>query len=401
MTLARPELISLAAGFTDTATLPTREARRLLTQILEGADGPNALQYGSTAGLPRLRTLTVEHLARLDGAKPGRVYGVDRTVMTSGSQQLLYILSEALCDPGDIVLVEDPTYFVYLGILQSHGVLARGVRMEADGLDVDHLEQVLTDLKKRRLIQRLKLLYLVSYYQNPTGITTSSEKKARVLALLREFEEAAGHPLYLLEDAAYRELAFDGRTAVSALKLDTSGERVIYTGTYSKPFATGARIGFGMLPPELVDTVLNIKGNHDFGSANLLQHLLAEALGTGAYDQHLASLRKRYAEKARVTVQSLEQYGGDYFSWDTPGGGLYVWARLKAARTGPRSRFFETSLKRGVLYVPGEYCYADDPGRPKPNHELRLSFGAAKPEDIQEGVRRLALAAKAETRKRG
>ena len=146
-----------------------------------------------------------------------KIYSPERLLITSGSQQLLYMTTEALCDEGDIVLVEDPTYFVYLGILQSRGLRARGVRLERDGLDLAHLEKVLTSLKRRGELRRVKMLYLVSYFQNPTGVTTSFEKKRGVLKLLKKFERAAGHPIYLLEDAAYRELRFAGQDVPSAL----------------------------------------------------------------------------------------------------------------------------------------------------------------------------------------
>ena len=260
--LARPRLISLAAGFTDNPSLPVREARALFEEILRSPrTGQAALQYGSTIGDPMLRRLTAGRLEEMDRAseaaplsggssdlrrlnrhrgrnpagelrgqvarkitrsitkddqgaalgEAARIYSAERTVITHGLQQLLYMVTEALCDPGDIVLVEDPTYFVYLGIVQSHGLEARGVRMEADGLDLAHLEAVLEGLKRGGGLPRLKLLYLVSYFQNPTGVTTGFGKKTATLKLLRRYERAAGHPLYLLEDAAYRELAFSRR----------------------------------------------------------------------------------------------------------------------------------------------------------------------------------------------
>ena len=126
-------------------------------------------------------------------------------MITHGSQQFLYILTEILFDTGDIVLVEDPSYFVYLGIMQSHGIRGRGIPMEADGIDLAHLEATLESLKKSGELPRLKALYLVTYHCNPTGTTTAATKKAAALKLLRRYEAAAGHPIYLLEDAAYRE----------------------------------------------------------------------------------------------------------------------------------------------------------------------------------------------------
>jgi len=390
--LARSRLISLAAGFTDNETLPVKDVRRLLEGILSSPrTGQAALQYGTTAGDAALREMTARHLRSLDGqARAGRAYSPDRMIITNGSQQLLYMANEALCDPGDIVLVEDPSYFVYLGILQSHGVRARGVRMERDGLDLARLEAVLAALKRSGELRRLKLLYLVSYYQNPTGLTTSLEKKIGALKLLRQYERAAGHPLYLLEDAAYRELRFQGDEVKSALAINGVTDRVIYAGTYSKPFATGTRVGFGLLPEPVFSAVLRIKGNHDFGSSNLLQQLLARSLSTGRYEKHLAELRERYAHKARVMRQALKEHFPAAVEWWEPSGGLYFWARLpQNLKSGAKSTLFRKVLANGVLYVPGELCYANDPTRRKPNHEMRLSFGGATEANVRAGIARL------------
>jgi len=390
--LSRPNLISLAAGFTDNASLPVAEARAALDQVLHSSkSGQPALQYGSTAGDPVLRRLTARYLQKLDGVTAhDRFHSPDRLLITSGSQQLLYMTTEALCDEGDIVLVEDPTYFVYLSILQSRGVRARAVRLERDGLDLAHLEAVLQSLKRSGELRRVKLLYLVSYFQNPTGVTTGFEKKAAALKLLKKFELAAGHPIYLLEDAAYRGLRFAGRDVSSALTVRGAADRVIYTGTFSKPFATGARVGYGILPEPVYTAVLRIKGNHDFGTANLLQQLFVRALASGNYGKHGVRLQKRYAHKARVMKQAIEKYFPAGIEWWGPEGGLYFWARLpRQIPTGVKSKVFQTALKSDVLYVPGELCYADDPVRRKPNHEMRISFGNASEEDIRKGIARL------------
>ncbi len=428
--LARPRLISLAAGFTDNPSLPVAETRAVLNHILRSPKtGRPALQYGSTAGDPELRRLTAEHLQKLDWggmpcrrpknqgrrhAVPPETYSPERLLITSGSQQLLYMTAEALCDEGDIVLIEDPTYFVYLSILQSRGLRARGVRLERDGLDLAHLEKILQSLKRSGELPRVKLFYLVSYFQNPTGVTTSFEKKRGTLKLLKQFERAAGHPIYLLEDAAYRELSFPGRADLpvsqdargiptsdvgagrvpaippSALAVPGAAERVIYAGTFTKPFATGARVGYGILPEPLFSTVKHIKGNHDFGTANLLQQLFARALASGTYERQVARLQKRYAHKARVMKQALEKHFPPSVEWWEPAGGLYFWARLpKNVSAGVKSKVFQTALKNDVLYVPGELCYADDPTRRKPNHEMRISFGNASEQNIREGIKRL------------
>ncbi|HVV70824.1 MAG TPA: aminotransferase class I/II-fold pyridoxal phosphate-dependent enzyme, partial [Verrucomicrobiae bacterium] len=193
------------------------------------------------------------------------------------------------------------------------------------------------------------------------------------------------------EDAAYLELRFHGAKVESARPADP--ERVVYAGTYSKPFATGVRVGFGVMPKPVFTAVERIKGNHDFGSSNLLQQLLARALASGLYEKHLEALRLRYAAKARIMQEAFQQHFPQAVQWQVPEGGLYFWARLPPqVKSGSRSRLFREALKNEVLYVPGELCYADDPTRPKPNHEMRLSFGAAAETNIRAGIERLGKA---------
>ncbi len=389
--LSRPKLISLAAGFTDNATLPVELSRQLLNEILRSPKtGQPALQYGNTAGEEKLRQLTSSHLQKLDGGHD-RAHSPERVIITGGSQQFLYMTLEALCDEGDIILVEDPTYFVFLSILQSRNIQARGVKLERDGLDLAHLEVVLERLKKSGELRRVKALYLVTYFQNPTGVTTSLAKKRAALKLLKKYERTAGHPIYLLEDAAYRELRFDhGIDVPTALTLPGAKERVIYAGTYSKPFATGVRVGFGILPEPVYTAVLRIKGNHDFGTANLLQHLLIKALNGENYDRQVTKVRKNYARKAAVMKHAMtEHFPASVEIWEA-GGGLYFWARLpKGISAGVKSKVFQAALKNDVLYVPGELCYAEDSWRRKPVNEMRISFGNASAANIREGIKRL------------
>jgi len=392
LSLTRPQLISLAAGFTDGETLPVKDARELLCEVLRpGKSGQTALQYGTTAGDPMLRELTARDFRLKDGILDNdAAYSPDRMIISNGSQQMLYMVTEAVCNEGDIVLVEDPTYFVFLGILQSHGLQGRGIRMTQEGIDLECLEATLARLKKSGEIRRLKMLYLVSYYQNPTGVNTPFAKKLAALKLLRQYEKAAGHPIYLLEDAAYRELRFAGEDERSALSARGFASRVIYAGTYSKPFATGTRVGFGLLPGPIYDAVRSIKGNHDFGTSNLLVQLLARAIESGRYETHLEALRRRYAKKARTMLAALRQYFPKEVSWWEPRGGLYFWARLpESVPAGVKSKLFHRAVAQDVLYVPGELCYANDPTRPKPANEMRLSFGGGSEVNIRAGIARL------------
>ena len=152
-------------------------------------------------------------------------------------------------------------------------------------------------------------------------------------------------------------------------------------------------MGFGLLPEPLRSTVLHIKANHDFGSSNLLQHLLAGALGSGRYEKHLVQLRKRYASKATVMLEAMKAHCPPAVRWEQPQGGLYIWARLPLrVRSGIESKLFRAALAKEVMYVPGKLCYAKDRTRREPDHEMRLSFGAATEPNIRTGISRLGAA---------
>jgi 2-aminoadipate transaminase len=210
------------------------------------------------------------------------------------------------------------------------------------------------------------------------------------LKLLRKYEKAAGHPIYLLEDAAYRELRFKGEDVKSALSVKGFANRVIYAGTYSKPFATGTRVGFGILPDPVYTAVIRIKGNHDFGTSNLLQQLLVKAISSGRYEEHLTALQKRYAKKAKGMLDAMQKYFPTGVEWWEPLGGLYYWVRVpQSVKTGVKSKLFQKALAKDVLYVPGELCYVNDSTRPKPENAMRISFGGGTEQNIQLGIERL------------
>jgi len=385
--LDQPHLISLAAGFTDDETLPVDEVRQITREILRRPDSARpALQYGSTIGLPQLRHEILRRWRKQDRITTRRSSVTsDDVVITNGSQQLLYLITEVLCDPGDIVIVEDPTYFVYLGILQAMGVRVGCVESTAS------LESKLEDLKRRRLLSRLKLLYLVTYFQNPTGQTWSLDAKREALKIVTHYERVAGHPIYIVEDAAYRDLRFEGPDVPSFKTLDPGNRRVAYTNTLTKPFATGIKIGYGILPPALLRAVLHSKGNHDFGSSNLLQTLLARALTDGLYDRHLPRIAAAYRRKRDVMTAAIDASFPSGARYQKPRGGLYVWLELDPqVRTGVKNRLFRRALDAGVLYVPGDLCYGPDSSRPIPQNRLRLSFGAPTASQIKKGIRLLA-----------
>ena len=197
------------------------------------------------------------------------------------------------------------------------------------------------------------------------------------------------------EDAAYRELRYD-ETAVRSIKsMDVENRHVILSLTFSKPFAPGLKLGYSAMPADLLDAVLQQKGNHDFGSANLAQHIALESLRDGSYDQHVKVLTSSYRLKRDAILAALEQSmpREDQITWTRPHGGLYVWVALpEGIVTSRDGEMFNACVAAGVLYVPGEYCFSPDDAGTIPTNFLRLSFGQVAPAQIEPGIERLAKA---------
>jgi 2-aminoadipate transaminase len=401
-----PHAISLAAGLVDPSTLPVEETRRVLADLLGDAErGRRALQYGTTPGSERLRRQVAALLGRLEqrstaGQNGGHPAGVEidpsRLILTTGSQQLLSLVGEVLLDPDDICLVAAPTYFVFLGVI--HGLGARAVPIPADenGMQIDLLEQELERIEAAGELSKVKLIYAVSYYENPSGISLSTERRSELVRLAERWSRE--HKIFVLEDAAYRELRYDGPDRPSIWSFDPTHETVILAQTFSKSFSPGLRVGYGLLPKPLVRPISDRKGNEDFGSSNFNQHLVATVLESGLYEPHVEQVRASYRVKRDRMLAAAEKYFADLpgVSWVRPQGGLYVWMTLpEEIETGLDSPFFDRAVKvDGVMYVPGELCYAGTPAQRRRN-QMRLSFGVESPDKIEEGIRRLASAVRA------
>ena len=390
-----PQVISLAAGLVDQATLPVSEVRSAFaTLVADETLARQALQYGTTAGADRLRKILVGHLAALEGCSVEQL-GVDseQLILTTGSQQLLSLAAEALVDPGDIVLVAAPTYFAFLGTLNGVGARIIPVTADANGMCTDALETTLENLAQTGELGRVKLIYVVSWYENPSGICLSALRRRAVVEIARHWSRE--HRIFVLEDAAYRELHYDGPVLPSVWSFDADHDTVILAQTFSKSFSPGLRVGFGVVPRELVGPLCDRKGNEDFGSANFNQHLLATVFEQGLYAEHARSLRETYRAKRDAMLKAADRYFGNMtgVDWVHPQGGLYVWMTLPTAvTTGFESRLFERAAKvEQVMYVPGEVCYAGPPHL-RPRNQMRLSFGAQTLAAIDEGMRRLARA---------
>lgn len=390
--VTNPRLISLAAGLVDPESLPVADVREALSEALtEPAVARSALQYGTTQGYAPLRDRLARYLAKLDGIdRP--VASAEDVVVSTGSQQLLFLLGEALLDSGDIVITEAPSYFVNHGVLESHGASVRAVSMDDGGMDMDALEDLLRQLDRSGELDRVKLIYTCDYFQNPSGRTLALERRPRLVELARRFSRR--HRLLILEDAAYRELGFGERGLPSVKSFDEGNRHVIYAGTFSKSCSPGVKTGWSAMPRDLVPAVLRLKGIHDFGSANLTQHLLDRFMASGAYDRHVARLKLAYRSKCQVLLEALEaHFGGiDGATWTRPEGGMFVWLKLEGHNTGPKGRLLNAALQEGMLYVPGEFCHVPDANGRLPQNEMRLCFGFETIDRIREAVGRLRVA---------
>lgn len=393
--IENPSLISLAAGLVDEQTLPAADVASAVAELMaDPASARAALQYGSTQGLTPLRDKLLRRVCAADGLSPSdNGLSVDNVILTTGSQQFLYLLGEVLFDPGDIVITEAPSYLVYHDCLKSHGVKVLAVPMDAGGMNLDALEDLLTRLEQAGELARVKLIYTVDYFQNPTGLSLAEARRPRLLEIARAFSKR--HRILILEDAAYRELRYDGADVPSVKRFDEANEFVCYSSTFSKPCSPGLKTGYAIVPSDLVGHLCNLKGSHDFGSTNFVQHLLNRILETGAFDRHVAHLQAMYRVKRDAMLGALAEEFADWpeVHWTRPAGGLYVWAtfppHLDTGRSGP---LVERALEAGVLYVPGEYGHVPDEFGHTPRNEARLSFGVATANRVVEGIRRLRKA---------
>lgn len=386
-------VISLAAGLVDETSLPVGECRVALNELLsDERRARQALQYGTTAGSDELRKQLVLHLARLEKSEPEHL-GVDwrQIVLTTGSQQLLSLVADALFDPGDICLVAAPTYFVFLGVLNGVGARTIPVRTDENGLDPDALDAELDRIAVNGELSRVKLIYVVSSYENPSGVSLSTDRRREVVSIAKKWSRE--NRIFVLDDAAYRELRYDGEERPSTWSFDSDRETVILAQTFSKSFSPGIRVGMGVLPKSLVGPICDLKGNDDFGSPNLNQHLLANVLASGRYESHVRSVCAAYRSKRDAMLSALDkEFSGQAgVKWLRPEGGLYVWLTLpEHIETGFSSRLFEVATKsKGVMYVPGELCYPPDSPFTMKN-QMRLSFGVQDASGIALGIRRLA-----------
>ena len=367
------DLVSFAPGYPDATMFPWAELHEISAQLLTGADG-STLQYGPTRGYQPLLDAIV---GLLD--ERGIRAGIEQLLITTGSQQGIDLAGRVLVSPGEVVLVELPSFTGAIAAFKNVQADVVGVRQEHDGIDLDDLDRVWQ--RETNAGKTVKLLYLVPNFQNPTGVLTSLEKRRAIVAWAEQRD------VLIVEDDPYGSLYFED-VATSAetrpLRADDPSGRVIYLSTFSKTLAPGLRVGWMVAPAALIERFDTAKQGADLTSGMLDQRLVYEAVRRGVVHRLAPRLRARYQEKRTVMETALRKALGDRLTWTEPKGGFFLWATLPE---GYRDvALLDQCLSRGLIFVIGSAFYVDGRGHDK----IRLSFSAPDTSRIREGVVRLA-----------
>jgi 2-aminoadipate transaminase len=369
------DIISFAPGYPAPETFPWHEFQEIARELLTGGDG-SVLQYGPTRGFrPLLDTVAGIRAQR------GAPTTFERLLVSTGSQQGLDLVARVLVDPGDVVLVELPTYTGAITAFRNVQADMVGVPQETDGISLDALDSVHAALTAQG--RRIKFLYVVPNFQNPTGLLIGLKKRLSLL------EWAERRDVLIVEDDPYRELFFEDSTTedeVRPIRADDQGGRVIYLSSFSKTLAPGFRVAWIDAPAALAAKLEMAKQAEDLLTGSLDQRVIYEACRRGILQRQLPLLRRHYQQKRDVMVEALRSAFGERLSWPDPRGGFFLWAtlpdRIDADRLIPRA------VNHGVIYVAGEAFFVNGSGK----NLVRLSFSAPSSDRIREGVRRFGAA---------
>jgi 2-aminoadipate transaminase len=369
------DLVSFAAGYPDPMGFPWNEFREIANELLSGNDG-SVLQYGPTRGYGPLLESIAEVLATR-GIKADR----SELMTTSGSQQGLDLTARVLIAPGDVVLVEVPTYTGAIAAFRNAQCRLVGVKQDADGIDIGELDA--TCLRERAAGSRVNLLYLVPNFQNPAGILLSTAKRAQLL------EWAERRNVLIVEDDPYGDLYFDDVTSAAEtrpLKADDRNGRVIYLSTFSKTLAPGFRVAWVAAPAPLVERFDTAKQSMDLMCGILDQRVVHQSIVRGVLARQAEPLRRLYRMRRDVMEATLREQFGGRLTWIQPKGGFFVWARLPDGYAC--EPLLASAMEQGVIFVIGNAFCVDGSGHDR----VRLSFSWPSPDRIREGTRRLAAA---------
>jgi DNA-binding transcriptional MocR family regulator len=366
-----PSVLSFAAGVPNAETFPARALGEAAERVLASMPA-RALQYDVTRGFLPLRERIAERTARR-----GLSGDATDTILTTGSQQGLDLLSRVLLDPGDVVLVEVPTYVGALATFAARRARPVGVRRNEDGLDLEHLTEVVTRLRAEGSI--VKALYTIPNFQNPSGLSMNGPAKDRLALAAEELS------LFVLEDDPYGELSFGDAGAYDATPLASrSPSSVAYLGSFSKTLAAGFRVGWIQGPPVLLARLELGKQSMDLCSSTFTAAILESYLAHEDYDAHIDGLRDFYRGRKETLLGAMAAHFPPSLSWTDPKGGLFTWVTLPEGLDA-RTLLPKCVAETRTAYVPGESFVVEGDGR----RFLRMTFAKESPPNLVEGARRL------------
>ncbi len=370
----KPDVISFGGGMPNPSTFPDEALKGIMGELID-REGPRVFQYGITKGLEELRTLLLDILKTRDIEA-----GISSVMLTSGSQQGLELLSKVLLDPGDVVLVELPSYTGALASFRNALAEMVGVRQDEHGIVTEDLEEKVRQLKSQG--KRIKFLYLIPNFQNPSGITIAMDRRRQAL------EIATREGFFLMEDDPYGELYFED-TDPAQLKairsLPDSAAHLIYLSSFSKVVSPGLRTAFIVAPEEVITMLELCKQAADLCSSSLDQYLIYEYCRQGLYQSHLADVRRFYSDRSRAMLAALEKEMPAGIRWTKPMGGMFVWLTLPEGMDA-EALAMEAVQTIKVAFIHGQPFFVDGSGR----NTLRLTYAKENDDRIAEGIARLA-----------
>lgn len=363
----RPEVVSLAGGMPNIADLPLGKIGHLLEELI-ARDGARVMQYGSGQGEPMIR----EHIVEIMAEEHIRAHA-DDVVITAGSQQGLDLVTRIFCDPGDVVLVEAPSYVGALGTFKSYQTELVHVAMDDHGLDPEALRHAVTTLRGQG--RRVKFLYTIPNFNNPAGLTQPIERRQEILAVAEELD------LLIVEDNPYGLLTLDGDPLPALRSMDS--ERVIYLGSFSKTFAPGFRVGWVLAPHAVREKLVLAQESATLCPPVFSQFAIAEYLENHDWRDQIRVFRDMYRARRDAMLRGLTENMPPTTTWTHPTGGFFVWLTLPEGIDA--QRMLPRAVTARVAYVPGDAFFADGFG----SRHMRLSYCYPTPERIIEGTRRL------------
>ena len=361
-----PEIISFGGGYPDQTLFPVAELQEIYARLLV-PEHAGSLQYTASNGLPRLRAQVAERLTR-----DGIACTAEDVLIIQGAQQGLDLAAKLVVNAGEVIVTENPTFLGALIAFAPTEPTYAPVRTDADGMDTDHLEQVLAAHPDA------KMLYTVPEFQNPTGITLSLARRHRLIELANAYE------LLVVEDTPYRALRYEGRSLPTLKSLDIQG-RVLHLGSFSKILAPGLRLGWAVASPEILERLALLKLAADTQNSTLNMTATSDYLGRYDIDAHLARAVPVYRHKRDLMLKMMAETFPDDVHFTEPDGGLFIWLTFPAGFDAT-AFMAETLLPQAkVAYVPGATFFPVDQ---EPNH-ARLSFSGVPDERLVRGISEL------------